>query len=193
VSSSSSVAPMSLRNIVRALGGDLYDGGLRANVPAPGHSPRDRSVSLLWSNGRIVVHSFGAADWREVLDALRAQGLVDGANRLTGSKLGPVADTPAIPRAERLAVARALWHGGRPLAGTLAERHLRLRRVGRPLTSALRHHPSVPFAVYSARGGGHVASGPALLAAITGPTGELTAVEMGFHAPASADAPARGA
>jgi len=38
---------MSLREIVRVLGGDLYDGGRRANVPAPKHSRADRSVSLL--------------------------------------------------------------------------------------------------------------------------------------------------
>ena len=38
---------MSLRTIVQALGGELYDGGRRANIPAPGHSAADRSVSLL--------------------------------------------------------------------------------------------------------------------------------------------------
>ena len=33
---------MSLRTIVDVLGGDLYDRGFRANIPAPGHSPADR-------------------------------------------------------------------------------------------------------------------------------------------------------
>ena len=37
---------MSLRTIVQALGGELYDRGRRANIPAPGHSAADRSVSL---------------------------------------------------------------------------------------------------------------------------------------------------
>ena len=54
---------MSLREIVRVLGGDLYDGGRRANVPAPNHSHVDRSVSLLLEDDRVVVHTFGAADW----------------------------------------------------------------------------------------------------------------------------------
>ncbi|WP_257819413.1 hypothetical protein [Phenylobacterium sp. J367] len=42
---------MSLKPIVQALGGDLYDRGLRANIPAPGHSAADRSVSLLLREG----------------------------------------------------------------------------------------------------------------------------------------------
>ena len=50
---------MSLRPIVQALGGDLYDRGLRANIPAPGHSAADRSVSLLLREGRVIVHTFG--------------------------------------------------------------------------------------------------------------------------------------
>ena len=59
---------MSLRTIVRALGGDLYDRGRRANIPAPGHSAADRSVSLLLENNRIIVHTFGDGDWKAVLD-----------------------------------------------------------------------------------------------------------------------------
>ena len=55
---------MTLHAIVRAVGGDLYQGGARANIPAPGHSRRDRSISLLLSQGRLVVHGFGGAGWR---------------------------------------------------------------------------------------------------------------------------------
>src|SRR5580658_1830546 len=103
---------MPLRAIVRALGGDLYDGGRRANVPAPGHSPRDRSVSLLWTGQRLVVHGFGAADWREVLDALRARGLIDASGAPTGASTEA---PPRRPPAERVAMAQALWAAARPL------------------------------------------------------------------------------
>ena len=41
---------MTLHAIVAALGGDLYSGGTRASIPAPGHSGHDRSVSL-WLTG----------------------------------------------------------------------------------------------------------------------------------------------
>ena len=71
---------MTLRSIVQALGGDLYDGGRRANIPAPGHSAEDRSVSLLLQDDRVVVHTFGDGDWRAVLDFLREQQLIDASN-----------------------------------------------------------------------------------------------------------------
>ncbi len=167
---------MPLRAIVRALGGDLYDGGRRANVPAPGHSARDRSVSLLWTGQRLVAHGFGGADWREVLDDLRARGLIDAAGAPAGAGVGPAAGR--TPR-ERVAAALALWAGGRPLAGALAERHLRLRGVRRAAGPALRHHPAVAAAVYADAG----PTKPALLAAITDPAAELTAVEITYLDP----------
>jgi putative DNA primase/helicase len=83
---------MCLRTIVDVLGGDLYDRGFRANIPAPGHSPADRSVSLMLREGRIIVHTFGDGDWRTVLDHLRGHGLVDARNAPTSvSKDGPPA------------------------------------------------------------------------------------------------------
>src|SRR3546814_3349691 len=57
--------PISLAPLARALGGDAYAGGQRALVPAPGHGPADRSVSLRLAQGRVLVHSFGAADRSE--------------------------------------------------------------------------------------------------------------------------------
>ena len=161
---------MSLRAIVRALGGDLYDGGRRANIPAPGHSARDRSVSLLWVNGRVIVHSFGAADWRDVRDYLWGERLLDPRTVETAPP------TPRPRQAQRLAVARQLWLGAGPISGGLGERHLRLRTIGRPLPDALRLHPRLPIAVYRDAG----AVRPALVARIDDPAGALTAVEVTY-------------
>ena len=86
---------MSLRSIVQTLGGALYDGGRRANIPAPGHSAADRSVSLLLKEGRVLVHTFGDGDWRSVLDHLRRLGLIDAAN-------APVSLSGAMERAKRV-------------------------------------------------------------------------------------------
>lgn len=172
---------MSLKSIVQALGGELYAGGRRANVPAPGHSRHDRSVSLLLQDGRVVVHSFGGADWREVLGDLRRRGLIGTANRVA-CEPAPAGSSPAPPAtSERILAARRLWDAGRPLAGTLSARHLRLRAIGRapPGPEVLRHHPAAPVAVYAPRS----TTRPALLAAIRGPAGLLTAIEITYLDP----------
>lgn len=175
---------MSLGAIVRALGGDLYAGGRRANIPAPGHSPADRSVSLLLEGDRVIVYSFAGDDWREVLAGLRRLGLVDATGRLRGGAAAEVA--PERPAREvRRAVAAALWRGARPVAGTLAGRHLRARGVAREPPAELGFHPAAPVRVYGPAGG---PSRPALLAAVREPCGALCAVEVTYLAPNGARA-----
>lgn len=165
-----------LAAIVRALGGDLYAGGGRANVPGPGHSAADRSVSLVLSDGRVIAHSFAGDDWRAVLENLFERGLVDRDGRLIGAGVVSAASGPSAR--ERRAIAQGLWAEGRPIVGTLSGIHLRRRGVA-SASAALRHHPGVPAAVYAARG----VRRPALLAAITAPAGELTGVEVTYLAP----------
>ncbi|HEX8570493.1 MAG TPA: toprim domain-containing protein [Caulobacteraceae bacterium] len=172
---------MSLRSIVAALGGDLYDRGRRANVPAPGHSPADRSVSLLLSRGRVVVHSFGGADWRAVVDDLRARGLVDadGAPRSAARVPGVPAD---LSVGDRLTAARRLWDSAGPAwEATLTARNLRLRGVERdvPTPGVLRHAAAAPLSVY--RSGERTM--PALVIAISGPDGEFSGIEVTYLAP----------
>lgn len=168
----------SLAAVVAALGGELYAQGRRALVPAPGHSARDRSVSLLLVDGRVVVHSFGAASWRAVLHDLRARGLIDSRGAPSGGA-GPVGGPPAPSGRARIAAARALWDGGVAVrCGSLAARHLALRGVARPPGSIcdLRSHPAAPLSIY--RPGQAVR--PALLAGVRGPDGEINAVEVTY-------------
>lgn len=165
-----------LAAIVRALGGDLYADGGRANVPGPGHSAADRSVSLMLSDGRVIAHSFAGDGWSAVLDDLFERGLIDRDGSLRGAGVVSAASGPSA-RARR-AIAQGLWAEGRPFAGTLSETHLRRRGV-MSASAALRHHPGVPAAVYAARG----LRRPALLAAIMAPAGELTGVEVTYLAP----------
>lgn len=175
---------MSLRAIVAALGGELYAGGRRANVPAPGHSPADRSVSLLLADGRVVAHSFGAASWRDVLDDLRARGLIDATGAPTGAALpGAVrlggSDLTGL---ERVAAAQALWCAGAALRDRApAGRYCRWRGIEGDLIelTALRSHPSAPVAIYRPAG----RTMPALLAAVTDAFGEITAVEVTYLDP----------
>lgn len=174
---------MSLKAIVATLGGDLYDGGQRANVPAPGHSKSDRSVSLVLSRGRVVAHAFNGADWREVLDDLRRQKLIDTHNAPCSIAGVSAVATSAIPASDpaRLATARRIWEGGRPVRGGLSERHVRLRGVNRALPgpSVLRHSADAPISAY--RDGGR--SKPAFLAAISDVEGAFTAVEVTYLDP----------
>lgn len=172
---------MSLRAIVRRLGGDLYDGGRRANIPAPGHSARDRSVSLLEEDGRVVVHTFGDGDWRAVRDHLRSLGLLDepGLSRSLEAPR-PTALDDARREARRQSAAR-LWGEGRALVGTVSARHCRGRGVrgDLPGPGALRHHPAAPLSVY--RQGR--ATRPALMAGVLDPDGTITAVELTYLTP----------
>jgi putative DNA primase/helicase len=175
---------MSLRSIVQALGGELYDGGRRANIPAPGHSAEDRSVSLLLQDDRVVVHTFGDGDWKGVLDFLRDQQLIDNANAPLDGPGRPLRARPARPLVsdtQRRDAARRLWEPARAIAGTVSERHCRLRGVRRPLpgSAALRHNNEAAVSAYGV--GKH--RRPALLAGIQDAGGAFTAVEVTYLAP----------
>jgi hypothetical protein len=170
---------MTLHAIVRAVGGDLYQGGARANIPAPGHSRRDRSISLLLSQGRVVVHGFGAADWRAALRMLREQGLVDVDGRVDSDGGAPVA---APDRSCRVRTACDLWEGSGPITqATLSLTYLKGRRVlsDPDGISDLRHHACAPISVYREKS----TTRPALVAGVRAPGGDLTAVELTYLDP----------
>ena len=170
---------MSLRAIVQTLGGDLYDRGRRANIPAPGHSAVDRSVSLLLVDDRVIAHTFGGGDWREILDHLRDLKLIDAANApLSLAGAASRAPLPVATRLERRSAALRLWEAGRSIAGTPSERYWRFRGLVGPLPRAtvLRHNGEAPVSAY--RPGQHTR--PALLAAIQGVDGAFTAVEVTY-------------
>lgn len=165
---------MSLRSIVAALGGDLYDGGRRANIPAPGHSRADRSVSLLLDGDRLVIHSFGAADWREVREYLRGLGFAP----VVADEAGGVG-CPRRGDGARARLVASLWSQGTPLEPRCAaSRYLRLRAVERSgaAIEELRFHSAVPVALFRPCG----VARPALLAAIRAGDGRLTALEVTY-------------
>ena len=176
---------MSLFQIVRALGGELYEGGRRANVPAPGHSLRDRSVSLLFENDRVVAHCFGDGDWKRALDDLRGRGLIDGEHRPTSLAptaaprvFAPQTSAPPASRALRIATAQRIWGLGQPLGRSAAARYLRRRGVTRALPGpdAARYIAAAPTAAYAAQS----RTRPALALGLVGPDGVLTAVELTY-------------
>lgn len=174
---------VTLSALARAYGGEAYAGGRRAVVPAPGHSAADRSASLWLRDGRVIVKSFGGADWREVLDDLRERGWIDAENRLldgSGAPGSPAVDRPVeVSRTERVAAAARLWAGASAIeAGSVAARHLARRGVDVAVadTDALRTLAAAPAAVYRDAGPYR----PALLAAVRTAAGDLTAVEITY-------------
>lgn len=61
-----------LYDYVRQHGGSISEGGRRATIPGPGHSKRDRSLSLLLTDdGKVVFNDLsGAHSFREIADYL---------------------------------------------------------------------------------------------------------------------------
>lgn len=169
---------MSLRLIVAALGGDLYHNGARANVPGPGHSGADRSVSLWLTGGRVVAHSFGASDWRAVMADLRRRGLVDAAGRPTGAPLSDAGSAARPDTRVRRQTAERLWSQGVKIGSSgLAARHLQRRGVPWPVGLCdLLEHPAAPVSVY--RAGGRTLR--AVMARISDPAGRTTGVELTY-------------
>lgn len=162
-----------LAEVVAALGGDLWDGGLRANVPAPGHSRKDRSVSLRLVDDRLLIHTFGDGDWRTVRDDLLRRGLIAADGRI-----GAIAPSrPTLSPAMRVRAAERLWSRLAPLRpDEPASRHLRRRAVTADPTrlTALRGG-SAPLSVYADAG----RQRPVLAAAIT-IRGRLTGLELTY-------------
>jgi putative DNA primase/helicase len=149
-----------LRKIARALGGEVI-GRDRVLAPGPGHSNKDRSLSVRVSQHAadgFVVHSFAGDDWRECHHHVRS---------LLGT--APPAERPPVrPRwgrqmscssdsaDEEARVARALeiWDQAQDPRGTLVERYLTRGRAdgGRGLEfphdcahRVLRFHSKCPW------------------------------------------------
>jgi putative DNA primase/helicase len=139
-----------LRSIARALGGEVS--GRQVLAPGPGHSPRDRSLSvkLIGAPGGFVVHSHAGDDWQECRDYVRER------LRLPAWQLGDDHREQRPPEdrrrtdddVSRIKRAVELWNEGRSPFGTAAEDYLRSRALilteefaGR----VLRLHPRCPW------------------------------------------------
>jgi hypothetical protein len=176
-----------LQRIVSACGGELLDGGRRALIPGPGHSGRDRSVSLIETqDGRLLIYCFSPKDdWRAVRDALEAKGLLgsDGGRIIEGrSETTPI---PApVDDKDRRARARRIWRECRPLGHTPAASYLKARAISSALMDceALRFHPQMTSLDDKLRR-------PALVCAITDAHGTLQGVQatlLADHRPTKA-------
>jgi hypothetical protein len=60
------------REIALALGGDVVSVN-RVAAPGPGHSPKDRSLSILITRSDLIVYSFAGDDWRVCKEYVRSR------------------------------------------------------------------------------------------------------------------------
>ncbi len=173
--------PLSL--IARTMRGDVCRGGWQANIPAPGHSRHDRSVSLgVNADGRILINVYSTKNqvrWQDVRQDLQDRGLIDALGVPTGDGRIPMRDTAEfVDHRQRRERAMELWNLGRNTARTLAETYARSRAITDPLPDrSFRFLGETPVAVFkpSAR-----LFKPALLTAIRKPDGQLTAIEITY-------------
>jgi len=137
-----------LYDYVRLHGGALSEGGRRATIPGPGHSKRDRSLSLLLTDeGKVVFNDMsGAHSFREIADYL---GLESGGRALSQRERDEMRELHDEEKRRldeiKLAFCREVMEGAVPAADTPVVTYL----AGRGLTipcGDIWFHPAAPRA-----------------------------------------------
>ena len=112
-----------LQELKRSLGGEVTAGQLLC--PGPGHSAKDRSLSVRLSPGSpdgFLARSFAGDDWRACRDHIRARlGLPTDGWKDSGAKERPAAQPPEPDDRRRVEMARKLWGEAVEPRGTIAE------------------------------------------------------------------------
>lgn len=170
-----------LHAIVQRLGGHLYAGGTRALVPGPGHSRKDRSLSLYLSGQKVVWHSF-AEHGADAITGYLGIAPSDQAPMSTTQRRRARRDRAVQIQAEQVAKrtwCHDLWDRCLPAQGSLVETYLReARRIPiREVPRALRWHPQAP------RGYSTPRTSPAMVARIDDEHGTPCGLHLTFLRP----------
>jgi putative DNA primase/helicase len=152
---------ITLRQIAAALGGEVS--GQQVLAPGPGHSTRDRSLSVRITADGFIVNSFAGDNWKTCRDYFRKQlGLPpwqpgDEQDRRPShikefDRRAVEREAGCRPRSEddlvRIAMAKRLWDDAQEPRGTPAERYLNSRALELTAELAgpvLRFHPRCPW------------------------------------------------
>jgi putative DNA primase/helicase len=148
---------MDPRTIVSVMGG-VVTGRDSCNVPGPGHSNADRSLSIKVDPTDPLgfrANSFAGDDWRACRDYVAAaMGLkpaqIAPVSRQVDAKPKssfPGASPKSISEGNTSELALQLWSESGSALGTLAENYLTSRQLALPdrHEDVLRFHPSCPF------------------------------------------------
>lgn len=157
----------SLAYLAKALRGEKH--GDRVSCPGPGHSAKDRSLTVWFEGSRLTCCSFAGDDWRDCMDYVRERcGLPSFEPGADCGEPSRRWDTPnhsstQISRVHRLAAKTAaamrIWEESTDPTGTPTETYLKSRGLVLPPEAAgrtIRFHARCPW-----EGGARV---PALIA-----------------------------
>ena len=138
---------LDLHQIRAAYGGTVYDSGRRWLGPGPGHSRRDRSLSLwLTADGRPILHSFAGDDFRTCAAHLGIEA--DRPRNVARTEAMRMRHERAVAQRRReaddLPFCADVWLGSEPFAGSPAEAYLRTRGVALDGCADVRFHPAAP-------------------------------------------------
>lgn len=178
---------MDLGAIVKDLGGHLHPGGRTASVPGPGHSRRDRSLSLRLSEDgdRVIYHSFSGDTHADILRHLKMER---GSAR-------PI--SPQERRREQLrrdherrmqdeadqALCQHIWSETVAIENTPAETYLWRRSLIAEGQTDLRFHPAAPLS----KAADCEAFQPAMIALVRSLDGAPAALHLTFLKPDGSD------
>jgi hypothetical protein len=135
------------RDLISRLRGNWH--GTYGTAPGPGHSRKDRSLSISPHSTDptdVVVHSFAGEDVLAIKDEWRRQGLLPPRSGRVGPQglpRSPKTGQQGDPEVEsRRDLALWLWGRSQPIVGTPAERYLRAARgITGELPATLRFLP----------------------------------------------------
>ena len=144
----------SLHEMARCLGGEVHGG--RISCPGPGHSPKDRSLSVWFDReGTLHCNSFAGDDWRSCMDDVRFRlGLpaFDPEKKQEASKPAHRQhlneEIERRSQEQKTALVRRLWAESLDPRGTLVQAYLAGRGLELPGEVAgrtIRFHPACPF------------------------------------------------
>ncbi|MEY9581519.1 toprim domain-containing protein [Sinorhizobium fredii] len=142
---------MNPHDLARLLGGELNRNGM-ITCPGPGHSRKDRSLSVWLEGGDIKVHSFAGDDWQVCKDyareRLRLPSWEPGRRQNEGPPTCRARVSDDRDEASRIRLVRRLWReAGDPRLPAVTNylEHRGLPPLSDEQLLVFRYHPRCPF------------------------------------------------
>ena len=129
--------PMPMHNaceIVETRGGKWY--GDYGVCRCPVHEDKTPSLSVTERGGKVLVNCHAGCDGRDVLAALRQQGVSTTSNF-------QVTSSPSKTDADRTEAAQRIWRTCRPATGTLVQDYLKFRGITLDPPRSIRYHAAL--------------------------------------------------